>query len=88
MRAFGRQEEFTRAFLAQTDRYNRNQMFEWALDRWLNVRSDAVGALVGFVVGILSLAGGLSPGLAGFLLSSGLEVTSRILYVVRQREYR
>lgn len=42
-----------------------------------------VGATVSFIVGILCLSSGLSSGVSGFLISSGLEFTSRILYVVR-----
>jgi hypothetical protein len=36
-----------------------------------------------FIVGLLALTGKISPGGAGFLVSTGLEFTSRILYVVR-----
>ena len=59
------------------------QLYEEGLDRWLEERSDMVGATVSFIVGILCLSSGLSSGVSGFLISSGLEFTSRILYVVR-----
>jgi hypothetical protein len=36
-----------------------------------------------FIVGLLALTGRIAPGTAGFLVSTGLEFTSRILYVVR-----
>ena len=59
------------------------QLYEDGLDRWLEERSDIVGATVSFIAGLLSLQGGLSSGTTGFLVSTGLEFTSRILYVVR-----
>lgn len=59
------------------------RIFQYALDRWLEERSDAVGATVAFIVGLLALTGGISPGTTGFLVSIGLEFISRILYVVR-----
>lgn len=60
------------------------QLYGDGLDRWLEERSDAVGALVSFIVALLCLHGsGLSSGVTGFLISTGLEFTNRILYVVR-----
>ncbi|KAK4046142.1 hypothetical protein OIV83_006313 [Microbotryomycetes sp. JL201] len=83
IRAFERTRTFARAYLAHTDRYNQMQLYEDGLDRWLEERSDMVGATVSFIVGLLSLKGGLSSGTTGFLVSTGLEFTSRILFVVR-----
>ncbi|KAK4054059.1 hypothetical protein OIO90_003704 [Microbotryomycetes sp. JL221] len=83
IRAFDRTRTFAQGYLEKTDRYNQMQLYEDGLDRWLEERSDIVGALVSFIVGLLSLRGGLSAGTTGFLVSTGLEFTSRILYVVR-----
>ncbi|GAA5895640.1 hypothetical protein JCM8208_005288 [Rhodotorula glutinis] len=83
IRAFGRERHFAARYKAQTDNYNKMQLYEEGLDRWLEERSDMVGATVSFIVGILCLSSGLSSGVAGFLLSTALEFTSRILYVVR-----
>ncbi|KAM0789886.1 hypothetical protein ACM66B_006730 [Microbotryomycetes sp. NB124-2] len=83
IRAFERSRTFAQAYLAHTDRYNQMQLYEDGLDRWLEERSDMVGATVSFIVGLLSLTGGLSSGTTGFLVSTGLEFTSRILFVVR-----
>ncbi|BGP20499.1 hypothetical protein JCM10213_007656 [Rhodosporidiobolus nylandii] len=83
IRAFGREEAFTARYKRQTDTYNKAQLYEEGLDRWLEERSDMVGAAVSFVVGLLCLSSGLSSGVTGFLISTGLEFTSRILYVVR-----
>lgn len=54
------------------------QLYENGLDRWLEERSDAVGALVSFIVGMLAVRGGLSSGTTGFLVSTGLEFTNRV----------
>ncbi|GJN94069.1 hypothetical protein Rhopal_007133-T1 [Rhodotorula paludigena] len=83
IRAFGREKHFAERYKAQTDNYNKMQLYEEGLDRWLEERSDMVGATVSFIVGLLCLSSGLSSGVTGFLISTGLEFTSRILYVVR-----
>ncbi|KAL8286584.1 hypothetical protein RQP46_004601 [Phenoliferia psychrophenolica] len=83
IRAFGRQRDFTARFIAQTDNYNKMQLFGTALERWLEERSDFVAATTSFSIGLLSLRGNLSPGTTGFLVATGLEFTSRILFVVR-----
>ncbi|BGP51975.1 hypothetical protein JCM10450v2_007935 [Rhodotorula kratochvilovae] len=83
IRAFGREKHFAARYKAQTDNYNKMQLYEEGLDRWLEERSDMVGATVSFIVGLLCLSSGLSSGVTGFLISTGLEFTSRILYVVR-----
>ncbi|GAA6051563.1 hypothetical protein JCM3770_003474 [Rhodotorula araucariae] len=83
IRAFGREEHFATRYKAQTDNYNKMQLYEEGLDRWLEERSDMVGATVSFIVGLLCLSSGLTSGVTGFLISTGLEFTSRILYVVR-----
>ncbi|GAA5966329.1 hypothetical protein JCM21900_003097 [Sporobolomyces salmonicolor] len=83
IRAFGREEHFISRYKMQTDRYNQVQLYGEGLDRWLEERSDMVGATVSFIVGLLCLSSGLSSGVTGFLISTGLEFTSRILYVVR-----
>lgn len=49
----------------------------------LTLGYGTVGATVSFIVGLLALQGGLNAGITGFLVSTGLEFTSRILYVVR-----
>ncbi|SCV74803.1 BQ2448_7832 [Microbotryum intermedium] len=88
IRAFGREKAFSKQYRDQTDRYNQMQLYEFGLDRWLEERSDMVGATVSFIVGLLALRAELSSGITGFLISTGLEVgrpifTNRILYVVR-----
>ncbi|KAI5477473.1 ABC transporter [Pseudohyphozyma bogoriensis] len=83
IRAFGRQNVFLSTYVRQTDNYNRMQLYESSLERWLQERSDFVAATVAGVIAYLALRGGLSSGTIGFLVSSGNEFTSRILYVVR-----
>ncbi|GAA5884595.1 hypothetical protein JCM3774_004798 [Rhodotorula dairenensis] len=83
IRAYARSDAFAARYKRQTDNYNKMQLCEEGLDRWLELRADMTGALVSFVVGLLCLSSGLSSGITGFLISTGLEFTSRILYVVR-----
>ncbi|KAM0754516.1 P-loop containing nucleoside triphosphate hydrolase protein [Meredithblackwellia eburnea MCA 4105] len=83
IRAFQRESSFSTRFMNQTDTFNKMKLHEYGLQRWLEERSDFVAALVSFFVGILSLRGNLSSGTTGFLVATGLEFTSRILYVVR-----
>lgn len=73
------------ALLSSTDLHRPSQMqlYEDGLDRWLEERSDIVGATVSFIVGLLALRAGIDSGTTGFLVSTGLEFTNRILYVVR-----
>jgi ABC-type multidrug transport system fused ATPase/permease subunit len=71
IRAFGREQAFAERYKLETDRYNQAQLYEEGLDRWLEERSDTVGAAVSFVVGILCLSSGLSSGVTGFLISTG-----------------
>lgn len=73
-------QAFNEAFQRHTEAYNRMQLYEYALDRWLELRSDTVGALVAFAVGLLALSGSLSSGTIGFLLSTGIEITVRLSF--------
>jgi len=47
------------------------QLYGEGLDRWLEERSDMVGATVSYIVGLLCISSGLSSGVTGFLISTG-----------------
>jgi ABC-type multidrug transport system fused ATPase/permease subunit len=65
-----RHRSFTLLFSCSSSRW-QVQLYAEGLDRWLEERSDMVGATVSFIVGLLCLSSGLSSGVTGFLISTG-----------------
>ncbi|KAI1438277.1 multidrug resistance-associated protein [Xylaria sp. CBS 124048] len=85
IRAYGDERRFVRDNLSRINKQSRPFIFLWAANRWLALRTDAIGDLVAFFAGvfvILSL-GKIDPGSAGLSLSYAIGFSENILWLIR-----
>ncbi|EMC99860.1 hypothetical protein BAUCODRAFT_63331 [Baudoinia panamericana UAMH 10762] len=69
VRAFCAQSRFQEKVFDVVDTFQKMDHFYWSLQAWLMYRFDALSALSTFLITILALATGVSPGLTAFLLA-------------------
>ena len=88
VRAFGQQARFVAANAARVDRNQICYLPSIAVNRWLAVRLEFVGATIIFVTAVLAVAAlvttGVDAGLVGFVLSYALSTTGSLVRVVLQ----
>ncbi|SCU78688.1 LAME_0A05358g1_1 [Lachancea meyersii CBS 8951] len=76
-------------FNLQNIQFNVNCVFNFrSTNRWLSVRLEAIGAFMILTVAVLSLStttgdNPLSAGMVGLLMSCALQVTNRLMWIVR-----
>ncbi|RYP05474.1 hypothetical protein DL765_009823 [Monosporascus sp. GIB2] len=70
IRAFKAQVHFQSRNIEITDAFQKMDHFFWSLQAWLMYRFDALSALSTFVLTLLALYQGLSPGLTAFVLTT------------------
>ena len=70
IRAFRAQPHFQKRNIEVTDAFQKMDHFFWSLQAWLMFRFDTLSALSTFVLTVLALYQGLSPGLAAFVLTT------------------
>ena len=70
VRAFGAQSRFQDRVIKATDDFQRMDHFFWSLQAWLMYRFDALSAFSTFLLTLLALYTGLSPGLTAFVLNA------------------
>ncbi|RYP76118.1 hypothetical protein DL771_001942 [Monosporascus sp. 5C6A] len=70
IRAFKAQLYFQSRNIEVTDAFQKMDHFFWSLQAWLMYRFDALSALSTFVLTLLALYQGLSPGLTAFVLTT------------------
>ena len=81
---FGVQKRFATNNLDKIDANLRPYTYLFLINRWINIRADAVGSLMAFVAAILALKNrDISPGLVGFSLVNASGFGETILYLVR-----
>ena len=68
VRAFRVQKCFQDRVIAVTDAFQKMDHFYWSLQAWLMYRFDALSACSTFLITLLALYTGVSPGLTAFLL--------------------
>jgi ABC-type multidrug transport system fused ATPase/permease subunit len=68
VRAFCAQYQFQSRVIAVTDEFQRMDHFYWSLQAWLMYRIDIMSAIVIFLLTIMGLYSGISPGLIAFAL--------------------
>ncbi|KAI4143327.1 MAG: hypothetical protein L6R39_004607, partial [Caloplaca ligustica] len=68
VRAFRAQRSFQDRLIAVTDAFQGMDHFYWSLQAWLMYRFDALSACSTFVLTLLALYTGVSPGLTAFVL--------------------
>ncbi|TIA13351.1 P-loop containing nucleoside triphosphate hydrolase protein [Aureobasidium pullulans] len=70
VRAFCAQSRFQDRVIAVTDAFQGMDHFYWSLQAWLMYRFDILSACSTFILTVLAINSGLSPGLTAFVLAS------------------
>ena len=66
--AFCAQDRFKKGVIAVTDAFQKMDHFYWSLQAWLMYRFDSLSACSTFILTMLALYTGVSPGLVAFVL--------------------
>lgn len=81
---FGAQTKFSKANLDLIDTNLKPYTYLSLINRWINIREDAVGSLTTFIAAIIALKNrDISPGLVGFSLMNANNLGETILNFVR-----
>ncbi|XP_075066890.1 ATP-binding cassette sub-family C member 9 isoform X1 [Mixophyes fleayi] len=83
IRAFRHESRFKQRMLELTDTNNLAYLFLSAANRWLEVRTDYLGACIVLTAAVTSITSGLSSGVVGLGLTYALTVTNYLNWVVR-----
>lgn len=83
IRAFRHESRFKQRMLELTDTNNLAYLFLSAANRWLEVRTDYLGACIVLTAAITSITSGLTSGIVGLGLTYALTVTNYLNWVVR-----
>ncbi|KAM4676445.1 ATP-binding cassette sub-family C member 9 isoform 3-T5 [Discoglossus pictus] len=83
IRAFRHEARFKQRMLELTDTNNMAYLFLSAANRWLEVRTDYLGACIVLTAAVASVHQGLTSGLVGLGLTYALTVTNYMNWVVR-----
>ncbi|XP_062850775.1 ATP-binding cassette sub-family C member 9 isoform X2 [Trichomycterus rosablanca] len=86
IRAFRHEARFKQRMLDLTDTNNTAYLFLSAANRWLEVRTDYLGAVIVLTAAVAAIwmsSYGLAPGLVGLGLTYALTVTNYLNWVVR-----
>lgn len=73
VRAFAVQTHFQDRVISVIDAFQKNDHFFWSLQSWLTYRFDALSACSTFLITLLALYTGISPGLTAFVLTAAAE---------------
>ena len=68
VRAFGVQSRFQDRLIVVVDAFQKMDHFYWSLQSWLMYRFDLLSALSEFILTLLAIYTGVSPGLTAFVL--------------------
>jgi ABC-type multidrug transport system fused ATPase/permease subunit len=68
IRAFKAQPNFQNRNIVVTDQFQQKDHFFWSLQAWLMYRFDILSAISIFILTLIALFNGLSPGLTAFVL--------------------
>ncbi|KAI6093911.1 canalicular multispecific organic anion transporter 1 [Hypoxylon rubiginosum] len=74
IRAFKAQPDFQHRNIVATDTFQKMDHFYWSLQAWLQYRYDLLSAFSIFILTLLALFQGLSPGLTAFVLTSASQL--------------
>ena len=70
VRAFRSQSRFQSTVITTVDSFQKQDHFFWSLQMWLTFRFDTLSALSTFLLTLLALSTGVSPGLTAFVLAA------------------
>ena len=76
VRAFRAQSRFQDRVIEVTDAFQKMDHFYWSLQAWLSYRFDALSVCSSFLLTLLALYTGVSPGLTAFVLISASQFVS------------
>ncbi|KAL9104794.1 MAG: hypothetical protein Q9163_000292 [Psora crenata] len=76
VRAFCVQKRFQDRVIEVTDAFQKMDHFYWSLQAWLMYRFDALSAFSTFILTMLALFTGVSPGLTAFVLIAAAQFVS------------
>ncbi|KAM0720329.1 hypothetical protein Q7P37_004465 [Cladosporium fusiforme] len=76
VRAFQAQDRFQDRVIRVVDTFQKMDHFYWSLQGWLMYRYDALSAISTFLLTLLALVTGVSPGMTAFLLNSAQKFVS------------
>ncbi|KAF1843379.1 P-loop containing nucleoside triphosphate hydrolase protein [Cucurbitaria berberidis CBS 394.84] len=68
VRAFNAQERFQARVIEVVDDFQKNDHFYWSLQAWLAIRFSFMSASATFVMALIAVYTGISPGLTAFIL--------------------
>ncbi|XP_015242233.1 PREDICTED: ATP-binding cassette sub-family C member 9-like [Cyprinodon variegatus] len=83
IRAFRHEAKFKQRMLELTDTNNTAYLFLSAANRWLEVRTDYLGAVIVLTVAVASVWSGQTAALVGLGLTYALTITNYLNWVVR-----
>jgi ABC-type bacteriocin/lantibiotic exporter with double-glycine peptidase domain len=76
VRAFHAQQKFQNRIIQVVDKFQGMDHFYWSLQTWLSYRFNSLSAVSEFILTILALYSGLSPGLTAFMLIAATDFVS------------
>ena len=68
MIAFGAQQRFQDRVISVTDDFQKMDHFNWSLQAWFSYRFDLLSDVSTFLLTVLAVVTGVSPGLTAFVL--------------------
>jgi ABC-type multidrug transport system fused ATPase/permease subunit len=84
VRAFKAQDRFQDRVIRVVDTFQKMDHFYWSLQAWLMYRYDALSAVSTFLLTLLALVTGVSPGMTAFVLNSAQKFVSSTHYLCKQ----
>ncbi|RKO93599.1 P-loop containing nucleoside triphosphate hydrolase protein, partial [Blyttiomyces helicus] len=83
VRAYAAENRLLSAVHEKIDMNHRAYFLMWAANRWLNLRTDILGALVTLGAGLIILSGTLTAGMTGIILVYAFDFSDALLWIVR-----
>ena len=83
IRAFDKTDVYIERMFAKIDTHARAQWFLWLCQRWLALRTNAIGAVFSILVAAVIAFYNIEASLAGFALSFALQYSDAILWTTR-----
>ncbi len=83
IRAFDKTDIYIERMFAKIDTHARAQWFLWLCQRWLALRTNAIGAVFSILVAAVIAFYDIEASLAGFALSFALQYSDAILWTTR-----
>ncbi|KAJ4363024.1 hypothetical protein N0V83_010142 [Neocucurbitaria cava] len=83
VRAFNAQDRFQARVIEVVDNFQKNDHFYWSLQAWLAVRFNFMSASATFVMTLIAVYTGISPGLTAFVLITATRFVVHTEYMCR-----